>query len=138
MENFKRYFLLILSIVFSSYALQAQMNNDRETVAQVYDLLQTREAGPAEVALLTPKINWAEVKSLKKLNKRYNISFSSIMQNNWQSLEFRDLDLQEIEKNRILATGTVIGRQPTECGISSTDFRHSWSLKNGEIVGFSD
>ncbi|MGB7784520.1 MAG: hypothetical protein WBL27_00315 [Salinimicrobium sp.] len=136
MENFKMYFLLILSLAFSSYALQAQMNNDRETVARVYDLLQTRGTGPAEVAMLTQKIHWAEVSS--PLNERYHISFPAIMKNQWQSLQFQDLNFTEIEKNKVKATGTVLGRQPSECGVISTDFRHSWSLHNGEIVGFSE
>ena len=138
MENIRIYYFLFFSMICCSYSLQAQDIKDGETIAQVYELLQTRNSGPSDIKIITPKIKWDEMENTANLDERNNISFPAIMKNHWRNLRFRNLKFSQEENSSILVTGTIIGRQPTECGIISNDFAHAWLLENGEIVGFSE
>ena len=116
--------------------LQAQKSGNRETVIQLYEILQTRGSGPNEVVALTPRINWKGIDASRAVNDRYNISFPAVMGNKWSSLQFKDLTFKEVSKNDILVTGTVSGRQHSECEYITNEFNHSWSLRDGEIFQF--
>lgn len=135
MGNFKVYFILILLLI-TTYSLKAQKSGNRETVVKLYEILQTRGSGPNEVVALTPRINWKEIDDSKAVDERYNISFPAVMENKWSSLQFKDLTFKEVSKNAILVTGTVSGRQHSECEYITNEFNHSWSLRDGEIVQF--
>lgn len=136
MGNFRIYLILILSVMFSTVTVQAQESVNRQTVAQLYELLQTRDRGPNDVAGLTPEINWKEMDRANAVDHRNTISFPAIMENRWGGLEFMDLDFQEVTKDEIRVTGTVSGRQYAECEYITSKFTHSWSLREGKIVQF--
>lgn len=138
MEKFILNLMIVLVFGIGTYSLQAQDKNDREVLERVYSLLQTRGTGLTDVIELTSAIDWTEVKTSKQLNERYAITFPGMMRNDWTGLHFQDMVFMQTEKDRILATGRVSGRQPTECGIVTTSFAHSWSFQDGEIVGFSE
>ena len=138
MEHFQKYFILILSALLSTYSVQGQNNNDRETITQLYDLLQTRGTTSNDAAMLTPKIKWQETRSIKPVNKRNNIPFYGIMKDEWQSLHFQNLNFREIGSNEILVTGSVSGKKLTDCEFVTSKFEHTWSIKEGEIIGFSE
>lgn len=135
MGNFRIYFTLLLTILFTSVSIQAQENANRKNIEKLYGILQTKGLGPNEVTALTPGINWKEINTSKD-EDRYTISFPAVMTNRWHSLEFRDLDFKEVTENEILVTGTVSARQHSECEFITSEFRHSWSLQDGKIVQF--
>lgn len=126
----------LLTVLFSSNYLQGQNNKDEILVKQVYDVLQNKNATSNEISALTNGINWQEINSTQGSNSKYSISLSAIMENEWESILFKNLKFQEPEKNKVLVTGTVNGRQSTECEFISTRFKHYWSLKDGAIVDF--
>lgn len=138
MEKFRTYFILILIVLFTTYSLQAQSDEDRKTIEHLYDLLQTRGTTSNDIAALTPNIMWKEARPPKAVKDRYKISFYGIMKNEWVSLLFKELNFTEPRKNEILVTGIVSGRQPTECDLVTSNFQHSWVVQNGEIIGFSE
>lgn len=130
--------ILVLFLSICTYSLQAQEKNDRKVLEQIYSLLQTKGSGPADVVILTQAIDWTEMNSPGQFNERYFITFPSIMRNNWTGLHFQDMTFKQLEKDKILVTGRVRGRQPTECGAIANHFTHSWYFKNGEIIAFSE
>ena len=138
MGNFRIYIVLILLVLITTSALKAQENVNREMVERLYQVLQTRGNGPNDIVALTPGINWKEIESAADVDYRNIISFPSVMGNKWSGLQFKDLTFKEVSKNAILVRGTVSGRQHSECEYITNEFNHSWSLREGEIVQFSE
>jgi len=134
MKTLHLYFILIITVLFTSNYLQAQENIDQNMVKQLYEVLQNKNATSSEIAILTNSINWDEIESVKKTN--YNISLSAILKNEWESILFKNLNFQLSDENEVLVTGIVNGRKATECEYISTRFEHYWSLKDGKIIGF--
>lgn len=128
------YFIPLLIVLFTSNYLRGQNNSNQVIVKQVYEVLQNKNATSNEIAALTNSINWDEIESVKKSN--YRISLSSIMENEWQSILFKNLNFELSDKNKVLVTGVVNGRKATECEYISTRFKHYWALKDGKIISF--
>ena len=128
------YFISLLIGLFSSNYLQGQENIDQDLVKQLYEVLQNKNATSNEIKAITNSIDWDEIESVKKTN--YNITLGGIIKNEWQSILFKDLNFQVSGKNKVLVTGIVKGRKASECEYIYTRFKHSWSLKNGKIIGF--
>ena len=128
------YFISLLIGLFTSNYLMGQENIDQDLVKQLYEVLQNKNATSNEIAALTNSIDWDEIESVK--NSNYNITLSGIIKNEWQSILFKDLNFQVSGKNKVLVTGIVKGRKASECEYIYTRFKHSWSLKNGKIIGF--
>ncbi|MBZ9728653.1 hypothetical protein LB467_03055 [Salegentibacter sp. JZCK2] len=127
----------LLTVLLSSNYLQGQNNNNKIVVKAVYDLLQNKNANSNEISALTNGINWDEIGGSKKgINSKYSISFNAIMKNEWENILFKNLNFKIPEDDKVLVTGTVNGRQSTECEFISTQFKHYWSLKDGKIVHF--
>ncbi|SKB62268.1 hypothetical protein SAMN05660776_2179 [Salegentibacter holothuriorum] len=99
--------------------------------------MRIKDATSAEVSLLTESINWDEILSVKKANND-SIFLSAIINMEWQSISFKDLKFQSSEKNEVLVTGIVKGHKSSECEYISTRFKHYWSLKDGEIISFTE
>ncbi|SFF85758.1 MULTISPECIES: hypothetical protein [Salegentibacter] len=128
------YFISLLIGLFTSNYLQGQENIDQDLVKKLYEILQNKNATANEIAALTNSIDWDEIESVK--NSNYNITLSGIIKNEWQSILFKDLNFQVSGKNKVLVTGIVKGRKASECEYIYTIFKHSWSLKQGKIIGF--
>jgi tRNA(His) 5'-end guanylyltransferase len=128
------YFISLLIGLFTSNYLMGQENIDRDLVKQLYEVLQNKNATSNEIATLTNSIDWDEIESVK--NSNYNITLGGIIKNEWQSILFKNLNFQASEKNKVLVTGIVKGRKASECEYIYTRFKHSWSLKQGKIIGF--
>lgn len=138
MKTSHLYLLLFSSALLISNNLQGQNYEEQLLVQKIYDALQDRNTSSQDVAALVPVVKWKEIKTPEGINQRTTITFRAIMTNHWSSILFRDLKFDYIVKNKIMVTGEVTGRQPSECEYISTRFRHYWSLKNGEIVAFSE
>ena len=128
------YFISLLIGLFTSNYLQGQENIDQDLVKQLYEVLQNKNTTSNEIKAITNSIDWDEIESVNKTND--NITLSGIIKNEWQSILFKNLDFKISDKNKVLVTGIVKGRKASECEYIYTRFKHSWSLKNGEIIGF--
>lgn len=128
------YFISILIGLFTSNYLQGQENIDQDLVKQLYKVLQDKNASSNEIKAITNSIDWDEIESVNKTNN--NITLSGIIKNEWQSILFKNLHFELSDKNKVLVSGIVKGRKASECEYIYTSFKHSWSLKNGKIIGF--
>lgn len=133
--------LITAAIILATVAiqpLQGQNGNPPTIVKNLYEALQTRNISFKDMEKMTPVIKWEEMKDVKNVNDRYNVTFFAIMKREWGEISFRDLVFMENSENGILVTGYVTGRQPTECEPVSTAFEHMWTLKNNEIINFKE
>jgi len=128
------YFISLLIGLFTSNYLQGQENIDQDLIKQLYEVLQNKNATSNEIKAITNSIDWDEIESVKKTND--NITLGAIIKNKWESILFKDLNFELPDKNKVLVTGIVKGRKASECEYISTRFKHYWSLKDGEIIGF--
>jgi membrane-bound lytic murein transglycosylase MltF len=119
-------------------SVQGQKAGNLEVVKNLYDALQKNSITSNDIAAMTPTLKSEEVKSTKEVNERYTITLSAIVKNEWRGVSFKNLEYREIEQNKVLVTGTVSGRQPSECEGITTTFQHLWTLKDGEIIHFNE
>ncbi|MGM0391945.1 MAG: hypothetical protein ACQEWG_07480 [Bacteroidota bacterium] len=138
MNTLQRYSILLVTVLFTSNILHGQNANNQEIVKNVYDVLQNSKARSNDIAVLIPGIKWDDVKNTREVNEKFSITFDAILKNEWGSIRFEDLNFQNAEKNTIIVTGVVNGRQPAECEFISTRFKHSWDLKDGKIVSLKE
>lgn len=117
--------------------MQGQKAN-QEVVKSIYDALQNNSTTSKDIAAMIPTLKWEDVRKPKGVNERYTITLIGIVKNEWGSVVFDDLKFQTSEKNMVLVTGIVMGRQPTECEFISYQFQHTWFLKDGEIINFKE
>ncbi len=128
------YFISLLIGLFTSNYLQGQENIDQDLVKQLYEVLQDKNASSNEIKAITNSIDWDEIESVNNTND--NITLSGIIKNEWQSILFKNLNFELPDKNEVVVSGIVKGRKASECEYIYTSFKHSWSLKNGKIIGF--
>lgn len=118
----------VLVIVLITPVLQAQNRKNQKAVRDIYMQLQTG--------------NSSAINQLKLNNDttgdRYTITLYAILRHEWTGVYFDKIQLQEVGKDKIEVTGKVTGRQPTECEIVSTNFKHMWTLRDGQIIKFDD
>ncbi len=132
------YLFLLSTVLFTSNSMQGQNYEEQLLVQKIYDALQDSSTSSQDVAALIPAVKWKEIKIPEEINPRSTITLSAIMTDQWSCILFRDLKFDNIVENKIMVTGEVIGRQPSECEYISTRFRHYWSLENGEIIAFTE
>lgn len=114
--------------------VQGQKAGNLEVVKHIYDALQKNITTSKDIKALTPSLKWEEVHNAKNINERYTISLFAILKNEWRGVTFQNLVFREIEENKVLVTGKVSGRQPSECEGITTTFHHIWTLRDGEII----
>lgn len=134
MKTLHLYFIPLFIGLFTSNYLQGQENIDKDMVKKLYEVLQNKSTTSNEIKAITNSIDWDEIESVKKSNN--TITLSGIIKNEWQSILFKNLNFELSDKNKVLVTGIVKGRKASECEYIYSKFKHSWSLKNGEIIGF--
>lgn len=138
MNTLQRYSILLVAVLFTSTILQGQNTNNQKMIKNVYDVLQNSKARSNDITVLIPGIKWEDVKNSREVNERSSITLGAIMKNEWGSILFEDLNFKDAEKSKVIVTGVLKGRQPTECEFISTRFKHSWDLKDGKIVSFKE
>ncbi|PIQ18831.1 MAG: hypothetical protein COW66_04315 [Flavobacteriaceae bacterium CG18_big_fil_WC_8_21_14_2_50_34_36] len=120
------------------HAVQGQKSNNVEVVKNIYETLQNSSTASKDIMALTPSIKWDEVNIINNFNERYSITFLAIINNEWRDLSFQNLVYHKIKENKILVSGTVTGRQPTECEGILTEFQHLWTLIDGQITSLTE
>jgi hypothetical protein len=128
---------IVIALLYA-IGMQGQLNDNISVVKNMYEVIQKNSTTSKEIIALTPNIDWSQVTNTKEVNERYTITFLAILKNEWRGISFQKLKFQETEKNKILVTGNVSGRQPTECEGVTTAFQHLWTLKDGEIINFNE
>lgn len=132
------YLFLIVIVVFGTNKLQAQNPENQLAVQKIYDFIQDKNTTTREVAALMPAIDWEKLKLPEGVDPRNTITFCALMKNQWGSILFRDLEFKQIAEDKVVVTGIVNGRQPSECEYISSRFTHNWTLRNGEIITFTE
>lgn len=138
MKIYHLHIILFLTAVFSSLNLSGQNLENQIIVKSLYDALQKNSKSYQEVGVLMPGINWKEIKVPEGVDIKNTITLVEMMKNNWGSILFKDLEFNSNGKNKIIVTGIVNGRRPTECEYISSRFKHNWSLNEGKIIDFSE
>tara|TARA_R110002072_G_scaffold43558_1_gene122170 strand:- start:14566 stop:14958 length:393 start_codon:yes stop_codon:yes gene_type:complete len=119
-------------------SMQGQKAKNSDAVQNIYDALQNNNTTSKDIKAWTPNLNWEEVKSTKDVNERSTITLSAIVKNEWRGISFKNLEYREMDENKVLVTGTVSGRQPTECEGITTTFNHLWTFKDGQIIHLTE
>lgn len=130
--------LLFVTVLLFSLGVQGQINENVGVIKSIYNALQNSNTTSKEIKALTSTLNWEEIKSTKDVNERYTITLSAIVKNEWRGVSFKNLEYRKIEENKVLVTGTVSGRQPTECEGVTTTFQHLWTFKDGQIIQLTE
>ncbi len=138
MKPLKYFAIPFVTALLVSMGVQGQISKNESVVKNIYEVVQKNSTTSKDIKALTPNLNWNKLTNANEVNERYTITFLSILQNNWRGISFHKLAFQETEKNKILVTGSVSGRQPTECEGVITTFQHLWTLKDGEIINFTE
>ncbi|NEV92754.1 hypothetical protein G3567_01170 [Psychroflexus sp. YR1-1] len=132
MKTYRNLMFSILIIVLITPFGYAQNKKNHKVVKDIYTQLLTESSSNSDQLTSIIKLN------NENDNDRYTISLYAIVQNEWVEVVFDKIQLQEVKKDNIEVTGKVTGRQPTECEIVSTKFKHVWTVKDGQIIKFYD
>ena len=138
MKSLRSYFFLISFVLLGVSPSNAQNTNNQLIVQEIYDYLQDKNSTSRDIARLTGKIKWDDEIHRKNLPKNNGINFIAVLNNEYGRVLFARLSFKEVERDKVVVTGIMSGRQATECEYISTSFQHKWSLTQGEIIGFSE
>ncbi|MEX0997339.1 MAG: hypothetical protein WDZ45_09855 [Flavobacteriaceae bacterium] len=138
MKPLKHFAIIFVTALLFSTGVQGQMNEKLSVVKNIYEVIQKNSTTSEEIKALTSNIQREKLTNTNKVNERYTITLLAILKNEWRGISFQKLEFQEIERNKIMVSGTVSGRQPTECEGVTTAFQHLWTLKDGEIINFNE
>lgn len=141
MTTLKTPFLTILVILFLTFKLYSQSSMENtEVIRTIYDAIENNNS-PSIVATLSKDMNWystnksGDQESNTQENK-LTPDIISQLQNEWYHFSFNNLNFEEIEKNVVLVTGEISGRQFGECVIVNSEFHHLWWLNDGKVIKF--
>lgn len=118
--------------------LQAQSTqNKMADVKRIYEAVKNYDTSTLTAELVT-KMKEQKTELAVEATDRYHISLLAILENRWGKVNLNNLKILELEENKVLATGEFIGRQTTECEFITTNFRHVWSIQDGNIINFKE
>lgn len=138
MKSLRPYFFLISFVLLGVSPSNTQNTNNQLIVQDIYDYLQDKNSTSRDIARLTGKIKWDDEIHRKNLPKNNGINFIAVLNNEYGRVLFDRLSFKEVERDKVVVTGIMSGRQATECEYISTNFQHKWSLAQGQIIGFSE
>lgn len=106
-------------------------------VEKIYDLLQDKNGALQNVIDYTPGLDWEEEELIPDgFDSKHKITLHAVLKGKWVSLLFKDFIFTPGEENLVIVTGTIEGRQHTECEYVSHPFRHLWVFKEDRLVYF--
>lgn len=124
------------------FQTQAQTRESNVVIINgVYDALQNNNA-PSLIANWVPDMKWYKSSNNFNENEPYSSDNHFInkiyvlLENEWEHIIFKNMNVQEIEMNVVLVTGTLTGRKAKENEVVSLEFQHLWWLKDGKVVKF--
>lgn len=135
--------LLILWIVvcFTNHT-QAQVTKENAVIINsIYDAIEHKNT-PSVIANWVPDMKWYqsinhfnETEPYASDNKVLNDIYL-LLENEWENISFKNMNVQETEEHVILVTGTLTGRKSKETKTISTVFHHQWWMKDGKVIKF--
>ena len=105
-------------------------------IQEIYDLLQDESAGPQDVIVLAPFLDWEEELIPNGFDSRHKLTLHAVMNGKWTNLSLKDFNFAPGKEEMIVVTGTIEGRQPSECEYLSHLFRHFWVFDEDRLVYF--
>lgn len=129
-------------VVCIAFQVQAQVANPNVVIVNgIYEAIENNNA-PTLIANWVPDMKWYQ--STNNFNK--NEPYASdgkvlkeiymLLENEWENIIFKNINIQEIEENVVLVTGTLTGRKAKESETIASEFHHLWWLKDGKVVKF--
>ncbi len=113
--------------------------NNADIVKRVYESFENNDKSTLTAELLsTLKEQNTEMAFDFENSDRFNISLSEIIENRWEKVTINNLNIQELEENKVLASGEFSDSQLTECEFITTKFIHEWSIQNDIIITFKE
>lgn len=128
-------FLMNLCLVVNLQAQSTQ--NNMAAVKRIYEAVKNNESSTLTAELVT-KMKEQKMELAVEATERYQISLLAILENRWEEVTLNNLNILELEENKVLATGEFSGRQTTECEFITTNFRYIWSIQEGNIINFKE
>lgn len=132
--------MCVTSFTISQAHSQATSNNVA-VVNRIYEALENNNT-PTLIAQWVPDMKWYKSTNTFNSNEPYD-SYNEILneicdffQNQWENLTFSKMNIQEIEQDVVLVTGTITGRKNKETKVTSSEIHHLWWLKDGKVVKF--
>ena len=121
---------------------QAQTNSDNEKIiTRIYEALENNNI-PSIIAQWVPDMKWYKSDNTFNENEPYRSDneilneICDVLQSHWENITFSNMEIQEIDQNVVLATGTITGRKNKELEVVSSDIHHLWWLKDGKVIKF--
>ncbi|GAA0742364.1 hypothetical protein [Gaetbulibacter jejuensis] len=120
--------LLLSNFGFSQSTIN---NKDLNSITQYYNSLQDNKQSSIHLQTLEQLMGWEFLRTeTANLNNRSFITLEAVLINQWTQIEITSLELKVVSENKIIASGILSGRQPTECDYISTSFEHLWIKKS--------
>jgi hypothetical protein len=128
-------FLMNLCLIVNLQAQSTQ--NNMAAVKSIYEAVKNYDTSTL-TAELVAKMKEQKTEVAIEATDRYQISLLAILENRWEEVTLNNLNILELEENKVSATGEFSGRQTTECEFIPTNFRHVWSIQEGNIINFKE
>ena len=140
MKALQLYFVLCVTLMMTMHSISAQTNTNEIVIKKIYEAIQNNDA-PNLITELMPDLKFYDsdnsfVEYDQYMNNTSRDSELELFNYNWINLKFQDLIIQNIEKDIVLATGTISGISIERDKTKTQKFYHLWWLKNGRVTKF--
>ncbi|MEZ4856404.1 MAG: nuclear transport factor 2 family protein [Gelidibacter sp.] len=131
--------LLLFCHVYDGYGQYTPKQNDSQIIRNIYKAYNNNDT-QAIFEVISPDMEWhQQTKPIKIENSQKRTILSAFFKDidsAWELVSVEDLNVMELEKNKVLATGTLKGRYSKNEAVTTQDFKHIWWLKNGKVIKF--
>ncbi len=130
---------IVVCVVFQTHAQEAKHNV--VIINRIYSAIENNDS-PSLIANWSPDMKWYQSTDNFNETERYASDSKvlkeiyTLLENEWQNIIFKNINIQEIEENVVLVTGILQGRKSKETKTISSEFHHLWWLKDGKVVKF--
>ncbi|WP_335974672.1 hypothetical protein [Gaetbulibacter jejuensis] len=120
--------LLLSNFGFSQSTIN---NEDLNSITLYYSTVQDNQQTSTSLKTLEQLMDWELSRTeTVSLNNRNFITLEAVLINQWTQIEITNLELKIVSEEKVMVSGVLSGRQPTECDYISTNFEHLWIKKN--------
>ncbi|HLV15012.1 MAG TPA: hypothetical protein VKY41_07515 [Xanthomarina sp.] len=136
MKTSKHIIAIIFGIVFSSFSSHSQIqNNEVIAIEEVYnhiiihEVSETKECWPESPDCSIVGTNQAT--SIFLFNSAIVKNLITDFKMNWEFVVFSNVRITEIDKENILVTGFLTGKNFEKGMVNYLEFQHNWIIQNG-------
>lgn len=142
MKSRKIPWYVVWILVCISFQTQAQTRKSNVVIINnIYEAIENDNA-PSLIANWVPDMKWYKSSNNFNENQSYTADNEilndvyALLENEWEHIIFKNMNIQPIEENVVLVTGILTGRKAKEIEVVSSEFQHLWWLKEGKVVKF--